>query len=133
MRVFALAAALLAASACAVPAPCTRALCPLQVDGAYRVTGWHTSVTVSGDQPRVPIASDAEVEILSGATEFSNNSAHVRASAGAVFHIEVSTQPRPVPLLFVSTGVVTVAQTPGAAFQAVAPGTSWRLPVAPKP
>jgi hypothetical protein len=133
MRALALAAALLCAAACAVPTPCTRALCPVRVDGSYRVTGWRAAVTVSSGVPQIPITSDAQVEILSGEIEFANNSARVRASEGAVFHLEVSTQAQPTPLLFVSSGSVSVAQTPGASFQAVAPGANWRLPTAPKP
>jgi hypothetical protein len=122
-----------AAAACATPGPCTRALCPTKVDGSYRVVGWRGTVTVTPGTPPLPIPSDANVEMLSGTAEFSNNSALIRVEAGAAFRIEVSTRPKPVPELYVSSGPVSVAQTPGTAFEPVPPGTRWLLPRAPKP
>jgi len=121
-----------AAAACAVPEPCTRALCPTKVLGTYRVAGWKSAATVDGSVPPVPIASDADITVTSGSIEFVNNKALIVAAAGAEFKILVSTQPRPVPQLYVSSGTVSVAQTPGSAFQPVPPGTRWLLPQAPK-
>jgi hypothetical protein len=121
-----------AAASCAVPIPCTRALCPTKVDGTYRVNAWKGSVTVTPGVPAVPVVSDAEVSVTDGQIEFVNNTALIRASAGAVFHIEVSTAARPVPELCVSSGPVVVAQAPGQPFEPVAPGARWALPRSPK-
>jgi len=133
MRALALAALAAACAACAMPVPCTRALCPKRVEGSYRVTGWNGSVTVGPETPAVPVVSDAEVHVLSGEVEFTNNSAFIRASEGAVFSLLVSTASRPTPILHVSSGSVAVSQSLGVAFQNVPPGSSWLLPRAPKP
>jgi len=121
-----------AAASGAMPLPCTRALCPTKVDGSYRVSAWKGTVTVLPGQAPLPIVSDAQVDIMTGDVEFSNNNALIRASAGAVFHIEVSTGSKPVPELYVSSGTVAVAQKPGEPFEPVAPGTRWLLPRSPK-
>src|SRR5208282_2802347 len=92
-----------AAAACAVPEPCTRALCPTKVLGTYRVAGWKSAATVDASVPPVPIASDADITVTSGQIEFVNNKALIVAAAGAQFKILVSTQPRPVPQLYVSS------------------------------
>ncbi|NNN04548.1 MAG: hypothetical protein HKL90_01470 [Elusimicrobia bacterium] len=125
-------AAAVAASACAVPAPCTRALCPTRVEGAYRLHGWKGDAVVTPLTPPLPITSDVEVRVLSGDLEFVNNDALVRAVAGADFHIEVSTAPMPIPELYVSSGSVIVAQRPGQPFVIIPPGTRWLLPRSPK-
>lgn len=132
MRRLVLLLAAAAAASCAMPQPCTRALCPTKVDGSYRVSAWKGSVTVLPGQPALPITSDAEVSVASGQIEFVDNQALIRASAGAVFHIEVSTAAKPVPELYVSSGSVVVAQFPGQPFEPVAPGTRWLLPQSPK-
>jgi hypothetical protein len=121
-----------AAAACAVPEPCTRALCPTKVDGTYRVAAWKGNVTVATGEPALPVVPDSEISVTSGQVEFVNNAALIRASAGAVFHLEVSTAAKPVPELYVSSGAVVVAQAPGQPFETVAPGTRWLLPQAPK-
>ncbi len=121
------------AAACATPSPCTRALCPTRVDGTYLLRGWKGTVLVTPTVPPAPVISDVEVQVLSGNLEFVNNTALVRASAGALFHIEVSTQAEPTPMLFVSSGPVSVAQRSGDPFHFVTPGQVWALPRAPKP
>jgi hypothetical protein len=120
------------AAACAVPEPCTRALCPTRVAGTYRVVGWKTAATVDASVPPVPVASDADIMVTAGQIEFMNNKALIVAAAGSEFKLLVSTQPRPVPQLYVSSGAVSVAQTPGSPFVPVPPGTRWLLPQAPK-
>ncbi len=132
MRRALLLAAAAAAAACAVPEPCTRALCPTRVDGTYRLHGWKGDVVVSPQTPPLPVPSDVEVQVLAGNLEFVNNAALVRVSAGADFHIEVSTESQPVPELYVSSGSVVVAQSPGQPFAIVPPATHWPLPRAPK-
>jgi uncharacterized cupin superfamily protein len=132
MRRLVLLSFVFAAASCALPVPCTRALCPTRVEGTYRVSAWKGVVTVTPSEPAVPVVSDEEVSVVSGQIEFVNNDALIRASEGAVFHLEVSTAPKPVPELYVSSGTVIVAQAPGQSFETVAPGTRWLLPRSPK-
>ena len=133
MRRLACALAAALAAACATPPVCTRALCPTRVDGTYLLRGWKGTVLVTPVVPAAPVIPDVEVQVLSGDLEFVNNAALVRASAGAQFHIEVSTDSEPTPLLFVSSGPVSVAQRSGDSFRFVPPGSVWALPRAPKP
>lgn len=121
-----------AAAACAVPQPCTRALCPTRVNGTYRLHGWKGDVVVTPQTPPLPVTSDMQVQVLAGSLEFVNNAALIRASAGSDFHIEVSTDSQPIPELYVSSGPVDVAQRPGQPFVVVPPGTRWPLPRSPK-
>ena len=125
-----LASAILAVSACASPAPCTQALCPLRYEGSYRVTGWTAPVTVSDGTPAVPIVSDSSVEVLSGRVEFVNRRAVVRAAEGSSFRFELSTAPVRVPAIIVTAGSVTVALSSTAAPTPLTPGVPYFLPVA---
>jgi hypothetical protein len=129
MRRLLLAAAVLAASACASPAPCTQALCPSRVDGSYRVGGWDKTVTVAPGQPALPVVSDSSVEVLDGSVEFVNRKAVVRASAGSSFRFTVSTGSisAAVAAIAVSSGDVTVALSSGAP-AAIPPGAVYKLP-----
>jgi hypothetical protein len=128
MRRLLLAVAVLAA-ACASPAPCTQALCPTHYEGAYRVTGWTSPVTVTPGAPPIPIVSDSSIEILSGRAEFVNRHAVVRAAEGASFRFEVSTAPVPVPAIIVTSGLVTVALSSTATSSPLTPGVTYFLPV----
>lgn len=130
MRRLLLAAAVLSSAACFAPRPCTRALCPAGVDGAYRVSGWNSSVSVDRGAPAVPIVSDSEVQVTDGSVAFVNGTAVVRASAGAAFHFELAAPPsEPYPVIKVSSGSVTVSLSSGSV-QTVAPGAAVFLPVA---
>ena len=130
MRRLLLAAAVLAASACASPAPCTQALCPSRVDGSYKVTGWDKSLTVAPSQPALPVVSDSTVDVLDGRVEFVNREATVRAEAGSSFRFSVSTGSikNAVASIAVSSGSVSVSPSSGAALSPVSPGTTYPLP-----
>ena len=132
MRRLLLAAAVLSASACASPAPCTQALCPWHYDGSYRVSGWDKAVTVAQGQPAIPVVSDSTVDVLSGRVEFLNRRAVVRASEGASFHFEVSTASVRVPSVTVMAGSVSVALSSTAAPSPLKPGVPYYLPTSDK-
>jgi hypothetical protein len=131
MRRLILAAAVLSGAACASPAPCTQALCPLRFNGSYRVSGWTTPVTVTQGVPAIPVVSDSTVEILSGRAEFVNRRAVLRASEGASFRFSVSSDDAHVPAVVVVTGEVSVALSSTSAPSPVPPGTAYLFP-APK-
>jgi hypothetical protein len=130
MRRLLLAAAVLCASACAGPTPCTQALCPWHQSGSYRVTGWNKSVTVAPGQPAIPIVSDSTVEVLDGKVEFVNGLAVVRADTGASFQFSVSSGPIRVSSILVASGEVSVALSSTSAPSRVAPGAPYPLPIA---
>jgi hypothetical protein len=129
MRHLLFAAAVLAA-ACAGPTPCTQALCPLQHEGSYRVSGWNKSVTVAAGQPSLPIVSDATVDVLDGRAEFVNGRAVVRAGAGASFRFSISTGAVHAASISVASGEVSIALSSTSAPSVVAPGATRQLPVA---
>lgn len=129
MRRLALPAALAAlTAACFAPLPCTQALCPDKVDGAYRVTGWNTSVDSGPDAPQVPVVSDSTVQVLNGKVRFLNRATTLTASEGASFRFEVSTGSRRVPLVTVDSGTVTVSVSSGPE-TALPAGVPYALPV----
>jgi hypothetical protein len=130
MRRLLLAAAALSSAACFAPRPCTQALCPSRLDGAYRVTGWNRTVTSGPGSPEIPIVSDSVVDVTDGSVEFTNGKSVVRASAGASFRFLVSTESVHAASLIVSSGSVSVALSSGAASAPVAPGSAFVLPVA---
>ncbi len=130
MRRLLLAAAVLSASACAGPTPCTQALCPLQHEGSYRVSGWNSSVTVSPGQPPIPIVSDSTVDVLDGRAEFVNGRAVVRAASGASFRFSISTGAVHAASISVANGEVSVALSSTSAPSVVPPGATRQLPIA---
>lgn len=127
MRRLLLAAAALTA-ACSGPRPCTQALCPSRQDGTYRVSGWNRSVVVPPGTPPIPIVSDSTVEVLDGRVEFVNDRAFVRADAGSSFLFSVSTGGAHEASIVVSSGVVAVALSSGAAPSYATPGAPFILP-----
>ncbi|HEX4048812.1 MAG TPA: hypothetical protein VH309_13295 [Elusimicrobiota bacterium] len=131
MRRLLFAAAVLCA-ACAGPKPCTMALCPSKVDGAYRVSGWTSSVTVTPGTPAIPIVPFADVDVLSGRVQFVNRRAVVTASEGAQFRFSVSTAAVPVPSILVSSGEVSVALSSTSEPSPVALGEPFLFPVPKK-
>lgn len=130
MRRLLLAAIVLSSAACFAPRPCTQALCPVSVDGTYRVTGWNRTVAVGPGTPALPIVSDSDVAVTDGSAAFVNGKTFVRASAGAAFRFEVSTASTHASSLLVSSGTVTVALSSAAAPAAVPPGVPYVLPAA---
>jgi hypothetical protein len=127
MRRLLLAATVASAAACAAPAPCTQALCPVPGAGTYRVTGWTAPVTVKPDVPPVPIVSDSSVEVLNGPVVFSNRRSFLRAESGAAFRFEVSTAAARAAVVTVSSGAVSVALSSGAAGTPLVPGVPVML------
>ena len=130
MRRLLLAAAVLSAAACASPAPCTQALCPSRVNGSYRLVGWDKTVTVTPDQPAIPVVNETSVDVLDGSVEFVNRKAVVRAAAGSSFHFTVSTGSvkNAVASISVSSGDVSIALSSGAERSPIPPGTVYPLP-----
>lgn len=125
----ALAFAVLCASACFAPRPCTQALCPSRVDGAYQISGWNSSVTAGGDQPAPPIVSDSQVTVTKGTVEFVNGKSVVKASEGASFRFEIAPKPsKPIPSIQVSSGTVSVSLSSGPA-QDLTAGSTFFLPL----
>jgi len=96
--------------------------------GSYEVRGWSGAVSVTPDVPKPPVTSDSEVAVLTGAAEFTNGKATVRASAGATFRFMVST--RAAASIEVSAGAVTVIVSSAAVPTTVLPGAPYLLPVA---
>ena len=126
-RAFGLLALLTAA--CAGPKPCTRTLCPLNVTGSYKMSGWNGSVTVDKSVPKPPVQPFTTVSIVDGQAEFANGDARVLAAAGTTFQFEVSTAA--VPSLMVSAGTLSVSVSSGAAPAVIVAGSSVTLPARP--
>ncbi len=119
---------LIGASACFAPLPCTQALCPLKVEGIYRVAGWGREVNSGPDTPQSPIVSDSNISVLSGRVEFVNRGTVVAAAEGAEFRFEVSTGSVRIPTVTVSSGALTVSVSSGPT-TTVRPGAPYPLPV----
>ena len=118
--------ALLLLAGCAAPRPCTKALCVERLDGTMETKSWSGTVVATSATPVPPVPSDAEVTMRYGSAEFRRAQSRVRAEEGSAFRFTIST--RAVASLAVTSGVVTVVPSTGAAAVTVAPGSTFEFP-----